>query len=104
MKKACFLLRVKPDRVEEYKEHHRSVDPEMLQALSDAGIRNYSVFLREDGLMVGCFEAENPAESLRKAGETDASARWAEKMNEIFEPNTGEEVAPEWMEQVFYFE
>ena len=53
MQRACFLLRVKPDRLEEYKRHHKSVDTEMLTALSEAGIRNYSLFLRDDGLLVG---------------------------------------------------
>ena len=35
-----FVLRVKPDRVDEYVLAHREVWPEMLEALKDAGIRN----------------------------------------------------------------
>ena len=104
MKRACFLLNVRPDRLDEYKKRHQAVDPEMLHALSDAGIRNYSLFLRGDGLLVGYFEAEDPKESLRKVGETEANARWQEKMKSFFVSGSGdmEKGALEWLEQVFY--
>lgn len=104
MKHACFLLNVRTDRLDEYKKHHQAVDPEMLAALSDAGISNYSIFLRDDGLLVGYFEAEDPKESLRKVGETEANARWQEKMSPFFESGSGdlEKGALTWLDQVFY--
>ena len=80
MKRVCFLLKVKKDKLKSYKEHHEPVWPEMLKAMHDAGIRNYSMFCREDGLLVGYFEAEDPEEALRKSAATDASKRWHEYM------------------------
>ena len=53
MQRGCFVIRVKKDRMEEYKARHAAVWPEMLQALSDSGWRNYSLFLRGDGLLIG---------------------------------------------------
>ena len=38
MERVCFLLRVRPDRLEEYRERHRAVWPEMLEALRDDGL------------------------------------------------------------------
>ena len=55
MERVCFLIRVKPEHLDEYKRRHCEVWPEMLQALRDTGWHNYSLFLREDGLMVGYF-------------------------------------------------
>ena len=52
MKHVCFLLRVQPERLEEYLQAHQ-VWPEMLDAMHNAGIRNYSMFYRKDGLLVG---------------------------------------------------
>ena len=49
MQRVCFTLRVKPDRLAEYRESHKAVWPEMLAALSRHGWTNYSIFLREDG-------------------------------------------------------
>ena len=56
MQRVCFQLQVKPDRLEEYKERHRAVWPDMLAALAATGWHNYSLFLREDGLLIGYFE------------------------------------------------
>ncbi len=56
MKRVGFILKVKPDKLAEYKEHHQKVWPEMLDALRRHGWRNYSLFMREDGLLFGYFE------------------------------------------------
>jgi hypothetical protein len=52
MQRVCFILQVKPDRIEEYKERHRRLWPEMQAALRETDWSNYSLFLREDGLLV----------------------------------------------------
>ena len=59
MSRYCFLLQVRPDRLEEYVDRHRAVWPEMLAALRDTGWHNYSLFLRDDGLLVGYVEADD---------------------------------------------
>ena len=41
MERVCFLLRVDPERLDEYKERHRNVWPEMRDALREAGWGNY---------------------------------------------------------------
>jgi len=43
-----FVLRVKPDKLEEYVRAHQQVWPEMLEALKGAGIRNYTIFRARD--------------------------------------------------------
>jgi hypothetical protein len=45
----AFFLKVKRDWLDEYKEIHKDVWPEMQQALAEAGWHNYSLFMREDG-------------------------------------------------------
>jgi len=50
MQRVCFLLRVRPDRLDEYRARHRDVWPAMLAALRQSGCRNYSLFLSRDGL------------------------------------------------------
>ena len=51
-----FLLKVKPHMMDEYKRRHAEVWPEMLAALSETGWHNYSLFMREDGLLFGYVE------------------------------------------------
>jgi len=43
MQRICFVLQVKPERLTEYKERHRSVWPEMQDALRETGWHNYSL-------------------------------------------------------------
>ena len=84
MKRVCFLLRLRKDRMDDYLDGHE-VWPELLDEMRRAGIRNYSLFLRDDGLVVGYLEAENPEESLQKVSQTDVSRRWEEGMAQFFE-------------------
>ena len=59
----CFNLQVRPDRMAEYVERHQAVWPEMQDALRATGWRNYSLFLRTDGLLIGYVEADDLAAS-----------------------------------------
>ena len=86
MNRVGFLLKVKQDRIGEYKRHHETVWPEMLEALSRNGWHNYSLFMREDGLMFGYLEAEESFQaSLDGMAGEDANLRWQEFMAPFFE-------------------
>lgn len=86
MGRVGFLLRVKEDRIEEYKEHHKNVWPEMLDALRRNGWRNYSLFMRDDGLLFGYFEPEESFEASQEGMEDEeANMRWQEFMAPFFE-------------------
>ncbi|MBS2939807.1 L-rhamnose mutarotase [Nocardioides sp. J2M5] len=85
MHRVCFTLQVKPDRMEEYAERHAAVWPDMLRALHDTGWHNYSLFLRDDGLLVGYLETPDLAAAQAGMAATDVNARWQAEMGEFFE-------------------
>jgi len=102
MQRVCFILQVKKDRIEDYLKAHQ-VWPEMEKAMSDAGICNYSMFVREDGMLVGYLEAEDPQESMRAVGETDVNRRWQEHMAEYFQTSGDlREGGIQWLDQYYY--
>ena len=80
----CFNLRVRPERMAEYVERHQAVWPEMQDALRATGWRNYSLFLRADGLLIGYVEAEDLSASQAAMAETEVNARWQAEMAEFF--------------------
>jgi L-rhamnose mutarotase len=80
----CFLLRVRPDRIDEYRRRHAAVWPEMLRALADTGWRNYSLFMGEDGLLVGYVEADDLHASQAAMARTAVNARWQAEMAAFF--------------------
>jgi L-rhamnose mutarotase len=81
----CFLLKVRPDRVEEYKTRHAGVWPELQDALRETGWRNYSLFLRYDGTLVGYLEAEDFAKCCAQMKRYSVNARWQAEMAPLFE-------------------
>jgi L-rhamnose mutarotase len=90
MQRVGFLLQVKPDRIEEYKKHHEAVWPDMLDALRRTGWRNYSLFMRNDGLLFGYFEAEESFQaSLEGMAKEEINLRWQEFMGPYFEAISG---------------
>jgi L-rhamnose mutarotase len=84
MTRYCFTLQVRADRLAEYAERHRHVWPDMLRALAETGWRNYSLFLRPDGLLVGYVEADDLAAAQRAMAATEVNARWQASMAEFF--------------------
>jgi L-rhamnose mutarotase len=105
MARYCFLLRVRPERMDEYRRRHANVWPEMLAALAETGWRNYSLFLHDDGLLVGYVEADDLAASLAAMAATEVNARWQAEMAPFF---AGLEGAPDaglvLLEEVFHLE
>ena len=90
MKRVGFLLQVKRDRIPEYKKHHEAVWPDMLDALRRNGWHNYSLFMRDDGLMFGYFEAiESFEASLAGMAKEEINAKWQEFMGPYFEAVSG---------------
>ena len=103
MERVCFLLRVRSELLVEYKRRHAEVWPDMLQALTAAGWRNYSLFLREDGLLIGYLETENFAESLRQMAATEVNERWQREMKPFFVSEGGRpDQMMERIEEVFH--
>jgi L-rhamnose mutarotase len=90
MKRVGFLLKVKPDMIEEYRKHHEAVWPEMLDALRRTGWHNYSLFMREDGLLFGYFEAEeNFQAALDGMAKEEINSKWQTFMQPYFEAMGG---------------
>lgn len=106
MQRVAFLLKVKPEMIEEYKRRHREVWPEMLAALRETGWHNYSLFLREDGTLFGYLETPDFEAARAGMAAKEVNARWQADMAPFFEqlesqrPDEGLLV----LEEVFHLE
>jgi len=83
-RRVCFILHLRPERVSEYRDEHTRVWPEMRQALSAAGWSNYSLFLGDDGTLVGYLECDDFEQALAAMDATEVNARWQAKMAPFF--------------------
>lgn len=106
MQRVCFQLQVKPERLDEYRQRHTEVWPDMLAALAETGWHNYSLFLRADGLLIGYFETPSLEQALAGMERTEVNGRWQAEMAEFFaelgdkQPDQGFLV----LEEVFHLE
>lgn len=107
VERVCFVLRIKKDLLKEYETRHKKIWPEMLDLLRKSGIQNYSIFLRDDGLMVNYFETEDLEGSFKIARSSPAYSRWQEAMAHYFEAESGDLSKSDSsgvLRQIFYLE
>jgi L-rhamnose mutarotase len=82
MNRVGFQFSINQEKIEEYKKLHQHVWPEMLAALREAGWHNYTLFMREDGLVFGYFETEESLSAAQaKMAEKEINTRWQEFMS-----------------------
>jgi L-rhamnose mutarotase len=105
-RRVCFVLQVRPDRAEEYRALHGAVWPEMLDALRQAGWRNYSIFLRDDGTLVGYLECDDFAACQAAMQTTEVNARWQAEMAPFFklEPGVAPDAAMTPLREIFHLD
>ncbi|MFW6158019.1 MAG: L-rhamnose mutarotase [Planctomycetota bacterium] len=106
MERVCFLLKVKEDKIEEYREKHKDVWPEMKEALRETGWHNYSLFLRDDGLLVGYCETPDFEAAVAGMQDKEVNERWQEMMAPYFEQlGTGAaDTSMQPLEEVFHLD
>ena len=97
MTPTCFTFNVKAEYLDEYKARHRAVWPDMRDALAQSGWRNYSLFLREDGLAIGYVESTDFATSLSAMEGFEVNSRWQSTMEPLVDLQgwqSGRSIAP----------
>ena len=105
MQRVGFRLKLKKDLLDEYVERHRSVWPDMLEALSATGWTNYSLFLdRDDATLFGYFETPDLDAARAGMAATEVNARWQSEMSQFFEELDGQnpDEGFKQLESVFY--
>ena len=89
MQRVGFVLKVKGDLLDEYKQRHEQVWPEMLDALRETGWHNYSLFMRDDGTLFGYLETPDFEKALAGMAEKEVNALWQAEMAPFFESLDG---------------
>ena len=90
MQRVCFSARIRPDRLAEYRAAHRAVWPEMTAALREAGWANYTLFLTEDGLLIGYLETDDFDAARQRMEQAGVNGRWQAEMAPFFAGTGGQ--------------
>ena len=89
MTRVCFRLQVAAEHMDAYRERHAAVWPAMLRAIAAAGRRNYSLFLDDDGLLIGYYETDSVADADASLAASEVAGAWESHMQDLFDGATG---------------
>ena len=89
MKRVARLVGVKPEHIAEYKRYHAQIWPELAAHIASCNITNYSIFLRDDGLLIGYLETPDFAKAVAGMQSEEVNARWQKGMVQFFEELPG---------------
>jgi L-rhamnose mutarotase len=105
MRRYGMVIKVRPEKLEEYKRLHAAVWPEVLAMIRECNIRNYSIY-HKDGYLFGYFEyhGEDYAADMAKMAADPATQRWWTLCNPCQEPLPTRAPGEWWaqMEEVFH--
>ena len=102
MQRVTWKGHILPGKIEEYKERHANIWPEMTAMLNDAGIHNYTIWLTGNEIF-GYYECEDADYAAKVQADSEVSVRWEESMKGIMEI-TSDGRGENGLTQVFYHE
>jgi L-rhamnose mutarotase len=79
MKRYGSVIRVRPEKLDEYKKLHSAVWPKVLEMITKCNIRNYSIYYK-DGFLFSYFEyygTDYEADMKMMAADPETQRWWA---------------------------
>lgn len=107
MQRIGIQLKVRPEKLDEYRKLHNPIWPELAKALKDAGLRNYTLWLAPDGTEFGYLECDDWDAACAKLAESEVHTRWQALMQNYLETpvNAGQGGQPvRMLERVFFLD
>ena len=104
MERVCFTFRIKAGTEDEYKKRHDEIWPELVEAIQEAGIKNYTLFRRGLQIMAYCEAHPDAATAFGKIGGTEVNARWSKWFEEVIEQLTDSDGNLFWAEEVWHLD
>jgi len=105
LKRYGMVIKVKPEKLEEYKKLHQNVWPGVLKTIKECNIRNYSIFYK-DGYLFSYFEyvGDNYEEDMKKMAQDPVTQEWWKLCKPCQEPLETRKEGEWWaeMEEVFH--
>ena len=105
MRRFGQLIRIKPDKLAEYKEYHAKVWPGVLDMIRQCNIRNYSIFHKDDYLFA-YFEyyGDDFAADMAKMAADPVTQQWWDITMPMQDPIPTRQEGEWWanMDEVFH--
>ena len=104
MQRVAFKMQLKPGFENEYKKRHDEIWPELSQALSDAGISDYSIFLDEESLTLFAVHKLSADNTAAELPQKEIVKKWWPYMADIMETNPDNSPVCKELKGMFFHE
>ena len=105
MKRYGSVIRIRPEKLEEYKRLHAEVWPGVCKMIAECGLRNYSIYYK-DGYLFSYYEyvGDNYEADMAKMAADPETQRWWAVCEPCQEPLETRAEGEWWasMEEVFH--
>ena len=102
MKRIGFKMKLHAGREQEYQQRHQAIWPELVAALKEAGISDYSIFLdAETGYLFGSLKCESP-EKMDELPQLPIMKKWWDFMKDIMDTNADHSPVSIPLQEVFH--
>ncbi|NOU62525.1 L-rhamnose mutarotase [Paenibacillus sp. LMG 31461] len=99
------VIRVKPEKLDEYKNLHADAWPDVLNMIHTCNIRNYSIYYK-DGYLFSYFEyiGEDYEQDMARMAQDPTTQEWWKLCEPCQEPLESRQAGEWWasMEEVFH--
>ena len=105
MQRYGSVIKLKPEKLAEYKELHANVWPDVLKMIHECNIRNYSIYYK-DGFLFSYFEyhGDDFAADMKKMAADPTTQAWWKLTDPCQEPLETRKEGEQWasMEEFFH--
>ena len=102
MKRACFGLRLYPGTEAEYDRRHAAIWPELVAAIRESEIRNFSAFRRGTDVWHYAECSPDAVTAFAKLGAMDVSAKWGDSLRPIIAELVAADDESIWFHEIFH--
>jgi len=107
VKRVGSVIRIEPDKLDEYKMLHANVWPEVNAILTDCNIHNYSIYYK-DGYLLSYFEytGDDYAADMKKMADNPVTKKWWKLTDPLQTPLDSHKEGEWWveMEEVYHLD
>lgn len=107
MQRVGFSFKIRPELKKEYKKAHDEIWPEMVDAMHEHGMKNYSIYFRKDGTLFAYLEVDGDFdEAMQGFSKLSVNERWQNHMDKYFVKEDESILGPEieMLEEVFHMD
>ena len=105
MKRYGSIIKIKPDKLEEYKKLHKNIWLGVAKTITECNIKNYSIFYK-DGYLFSYFEytGKDYDSDMKKMADNPVTQKWWDICKPMQEPLETRKEGEWWaeMEEVFH--